>query len=133
MEPTRAPATEDRAGVLRAVLDATRAIAAHRSLADLVGELAERLNPIVGSDFLLLVLKDPDRETMSLRVVSGPGSLRERWPTSRAVEQSPGGLAWRTQEPFLLVTERGDARFTEPVPLLRESGVRWVWFFPLTT
>jgi formate hydrogenlyase transcriptional activator len=117
----------------RILLELTRAIASHHSLADLADELAHRLNPLVAAEYVLLTLHDDEADVMRLRILGGPEAVRFRWPKERPTNRSPGGHVWTTQSPLLLSTAVGDPRFAETIEIMRADGIRWIWYLPLTS
>ena len=68
-EAAPSPAVDHSRRQLEALLDVSKIIAQHRDLKTLFHELAARLHSIVESDFLTLVLHDPDKNTMRLHVL----------------------------------------------------------------
>jgi hypothetical protein len=63
------PALDHSRRQLEALLDVSEIIAQHRDLNTLFHELAARLHSVVESDFLTLVLHDPEKNVMRLHVL----------------------------------------------------------------
>jgi formate hydrogenlyase transcriptional activator len=116
----------------RALLEVSESIASHHDLEGLFDELAERLQAVVGFDFVTLVLHDPAANVMRLRILR---SLRPAVPPpvrELPLEDSPSALAWQSQEP-LVIRPQEETRFPAIVSYLREQGIRSAVLFPLTT
>ncbi len=119
----------------RALLEITAAIAAHRSLAELLDELAGRLSPIVGSELVLLFLHDEATDEMRLHLLGAPHPHPGEVPVVELHddEQCVSGHVWETQETALIERTDAEARFPVSARTLREHGIGSAWFFPLTT
>ena len=118
---------------LRLLLEVTEAIAAHRDLNLLMHDLAKRLPEVVPFDFINAVLHDPERNVMRLwlLVTSEPSTIRPGLEVP--VDQSPGGLVWKTQQPLTVDDVEKEDRFPALMVLFRENGVRSFCVVPLTT
>jgi formate hydrogenlyase transcriptional activator len=117
---------------LRALVEVSQSILLHHDLADLLEDLAVRLQPIAPFDVISLVLHDPASGRMRLHMVRSlmpPPPLPDGLP----VDESPAGVVWKTQQPLLLDDLEHEDRFPALIPYLREQGVRWVCLLPLTT
>ena len=86
----------------------------HRDLDELLRDLAQRLPHIVPFDYINVVLHDPAREVMRLwlLVASAPSTISPGLETP--VDQSPGGLVWKTQQP-LIVNDRLESAMKPPL------------------
>jgi formate hydrogenlyase transcriptional activator len=84
-------------------------------------------------DFIDAVLHDPatDKMRLWLLVTSEPSTLRPGLETP--IEESPGGLVWKTQQPLTVHDVAQEARFPGLMTLFRENGVRAFCVVPLTT
>ena len=49
------------------------------------------------------------------------------------VEESPGGWAWKTQQPLVISQVEKDTRFPRVMPMMVEQGVKSFCVVPLTT
>ena len=49
------------------------------------------------------------------------------------VDESPGGLVWKTQQPLVVEDVAPESRFPQLTPLLLENGVQSFCAVPLTT
>lgn len=118
---------------LQLLLDVTESIASHRDLTLLLEDLARRLPHVVPFDFINAVLHDPASDTMRvwLLVTSEPSTIRPGLETP--VDESPGGLVWKTQQPLTVPDVTQEHRFPGLMALFRENGVRSFCVVPLTT
>jgi formate hydrogenlyase transcriptional activator len=118
---------------LRLLLQVTESIASHRDLNVLLQDLAARLPEIVPFDFINAVLHDPDRQVMRLwlLVTSVPSTIKPGLETP--MDESPGGLVWKTQQPLTVDDVANEERFPQLMALFRENGVRSFCVVPLTT
>src|SRR5712692_11788060 len=88
------PAEIDNHKVLLEVADL---MVHHRNLPELFAATAERLGKAAAAEFTAFSLHDPARNVMRLHVLEGKDFTRA--PIEVPVMDSPGGLAWRTQQP----------------------------------
>ncbi|MGO8790404.1 MAG: sigma 54-interacting transcriptional regulator [Terriglobia bacterium] len=123
---------EPFASSAEALLEVWESIASHRDLPSLIRDLTERLPRLVNFTSLWLVLHEPARNKMRLHVIGTPEGMGVD-VIEREVEDSPSGLAWQTQRPFIVIDTTREARFPEAVELLRREGVRSFCILPLTT
>jgi formate hydrogenlyase transcriptional activator len=117
----------------RTLLEVAEAIAVHRDLGELFQDLAGRLPPIVPFDYINLVLHDPTRDIMRLQFLVVPEPSTIRPGLELPVDQSPGGLVWKTQQPLVVENVALESRFPQLLPLLLENGVQSLCMVPLTT
>lgn len=118
---------------LRLLLEVSESIATHRDLEELFHDLAQRLPEVVPFDYINAVLHDPVRDVMRLwlLVTSTPTTISPG--LELAIDESPGGLVWRTQQPLSVNDVTQEHRFPKLMPLLRENGVQSFCVVPLTT
>lgn len=126
-------ALRDERDRLQLLLDVTESIASHRDLTLLLEDLARRLPHVVPFDFINAVLHDPasDKMRLWLLVTSEPSTIRPGLETP--VDESPGGLVWKTQQPLTVPDVTQEHRFPGLMALFRENGVRSFCVVPLTT
>jgi formate hydrogenlyase transcriptional activator len=117
----------------RTLLEVAEAIAVHRDLGELFEDLAPRLPHVVPFDYINLVLHDPVRDVMRLHLLVVPEPSTISPGLELPVDQSPGGLVWRTQEPLVVEDVALESRFPALTPLLLENGVLSFCVVPLTT
>ena len=118
---------------LRLLLEVSESIALHRDLEDLFRDLAQRLPHIVPFDYINVVLHEPARDVMRLwlLVASQPSTINPG--LELAVDESPGGLVWKTQKPLTVNDVTQERRFPKLMALLHENGVQSFCVVPLTT
>jgi formate hydrogenlyase transcriptional activator len=117
----------------RALLDVAEVIAAHRDLGELFDDLARRLPRIVPFDFINLVLHDAAQGIMRLHLLVTPEPSTIGPGLELPIDESPGGLVWKTQEPLVVEDVALESRFPKLTPLLIENGVQSFCGVPLTT
>ena len=103
----------------------------HRNLPELFAAVAERLGKRAGAEFTNFALHDPTRNVMRLHVLEGNDLAGP--PIEVPVPDSPGGIAWQTQQPLVVPDVNSETRFPSVVNLLREKGIRSYCALPLTT
>jgi len=118
---------------LRLLLEVSESIASHRDLDELLQDLSQRLPPIVPFDYINVILHDSAREVMRLHILAAPASSTIRPGLELPVDESPGGLVWKTQQPLMVADVALETRFPKLIPMLRENGVQSFCAVPLTT
>nr|MBA3753184.1 Fis family transcriptional regulator [Nitrospira sp.] len=83
----------------RALLEVSKAIAAHRDLHDLFHDLAQRLPQVVEVNFVALSLHDPERNRMRLHTLQANIPAEIVGGHEEPVEETPAGFVWQTQQP----------------------------------
>ncbi|WP_447969843.1 sigma 54-interacting transcriptional regulator [Nitrospira sp. M1] len=118
---------------MRLLLAVSESIASHRDLGELFQDLAQRLPPIVPFDFIYVVLHEPTRHVMRLWlfVSSHPNTIRPG--IELPVDDTPGGLVWKTQHPVMIEDVTREHRFSALMQLFREHGMESFCVVPLTT
>ena len=118
---------------LRLLLEVSESIASHRDLGELLRDLAQRLPQIVPFDYINAVLHEPARDVMRLwlLVTATPSTITPG--LELPVDDSPGGLVWKTQRPLTVNDVEQDQRFPKLMAMLRENGVQSFGVVPLTT
>jgi formate hydrogenlyase transcriptional activator len=117
----------------RALLEVAEAIAVYRDLSELFHDLAQRLPHIVPFDYINLVLYDPTCHVMRLHLLVTPEPNTITPGLELPVDESPGGVVWRTQQPLMVEDVALEDRFPRLMPLLLENGVQSFCAIPLTT
>jgi formate hydrogenlyase transcriptional activator len=117
----------------RALLEVAEVIAVHRDLGKLFDDLAQRLPHMVPFDFINLILHDPVLDIMRLHLLLTPEPSTIRAGMELPIDESPGGLVWKTQEPLVVDNVADDRRFPKLTPMLVENGVKSICVVPLTT
>jgi formate hydrogenlyase transcriptional activator len=118
---------------LRLLLEVSESIASHRDPAELFRDLAQRLPRLVPFDYINLILHDSAREVMRLHLLVAPESSTIRPGLELPIEESPGGVVWKTQQPLMVEDVALETRFPKLIPMLRENGVQSFCAVPLTT
>src|SRR5258706_13969768 len=132
-EAVPSPVLDHSRRQLEALLDVSKIIAQHRDLKSLFHELAVRLRSVVESDFLTLVLHDPQKNTMRLHVLETRLDSDKPVGTEYPIEGNPSGWVWETHQPFIVADAETETRFSEFLLRLRGAGVRSFAIPPLTT
>src|SRR6201987_981160 len=132
-EAAPTPALDHSRRQLEALLDVSEIIAQHRDLNTLFHELAARLHSVVESDFLTLVLHDPEKNVMRLHVLESRVETEKTIGFEPPVDASPSGWVWQTQQPFIVEDVLTETRFAEFLGKLKGEGVRSFAALPLTT
>jgi formate hydrogenlyase transcriptional activator len=117
----------------QALLEVAEAIAQHRDLRELFHDLAERLHRVVEFDYLNLILHDASRNVMRVHILAAdePGKIRPG--VEFPVEETPSGLVWETQQPFIMDDSEKQTRFPALLQKFRENRMRSSCSVPLTT
>jgi formate hydrogenlyase transcriptional activator len=118
---------------LRLLLEVSESIASHRDLDELFRDLAQRLPQIVPFDYINVVLHDASRNVMRLcfLVTAQPSTFSTGLEIP--MDESPGGLVWKTQQPLTVNDLTQETRFPMLTAKLRENGVQSFCVVPLTT
>jgi formate hydrogenlyase transcriptional activator len=117
----------------KALLEVAEAISQHRDLGDLFHELAARLHGVAEFDFLSLVLHDATRNVMRLHILETEEPKKIGPGLELQLSETPSGLVWETQQPFVLSDSEQETRYPVLLELLRDNGVRSFCSLPLTT
>jgi len=125
--------SRDQGPRYQVLLEVSEAIAAHRDLANLLQDLAQRLPRIVPLNFIGLALYRPDRGTIQDHLIQGNISADIQGGKEWALEAHPGGRVWQTQQPLIIPDLAQDSRFPTALPLMLEDGVQSLCIIPLTT
>jgi len=132
--PSQAPSPIEHSGrQLEALLDVSEAIAQQRDLKVLFHDLSERLHTVLPFDFFTLILHDPVRNTMRLRILEARDVSEIKGPTEMPVDSAPSGWVWQTQQPFVSLDTSKDTRYPEFMQRIQEEGVHTIAILPLTT
>ena len=118
---------------LRLLAEVSESIASHRDLNELFRDLAQRLPRIVPFDYINLVLHDPVRNVMRLRLLVAPDESTIRQGEDFPVDGSPGGFVFQTQQPLIVNDVTLETRYPVVISRLIENGVQSFCSVPLTT
>ena len=117
----------------QALLEVSESISLHRDLNALFHDLAERLHRVAEFDFLTLLLHDDTRSVMRLHILETSLPTDVQTGGETPVDESVGGMVWKTQEPLLIPDVEKESRFPQTMAVLRQHQVRSVCMLPLTT
>jgi formate hydrogenlyase transcriptional activator len=118
---------------LRLLLEVTESIALHHDADRFLRDLAQRLPRIVPFDYINIVLHDPAKNVMRLRLLVTSIPARIEPGLELPIEESPGGLVWKTQQPLTVPDIARERRFSKLTAILQENGVQSFCVVPLTT
>jgi formate hydrogenlyase transcriptional activator len=116
-----------------ALLEVSAAIAAHRTLEELFKDLGHRLHSIIEFNYLSVLLYDSAHNVMRVHILNSDGADTVRPGMEFSIDESPAGWVWKNQEPLVVNDLDRETRFSRPVKLVREYGVRSFCSMPLTT
>jgi transcriptional regulator with GAF, ATPase, and Fis domain len=131
MDPSRRFEEDGDVGRYEALLQMADLVVHHRSVPELLPELALRLRTVASFEIASLCLHDPQKNVMRVHFWEGgerPSDLAEL-----PVEESACGFVWEKQRPIVLPDLRVETRFQRAVTLLKGKGVRSYCELPLTT
>ncbi len=117
----------------RALLEVSKAIAAHRDLHELFRDLAQRLPQVVQVNFVALSLYDPARELIRSHSIQANVPADIVGGHECPLDESPSGLVLHTQQPLLIPDLTEERRWPGTIGLMREDGVNSICIVPLTT
>jgi len=107
---------------LRLLVEVSESIASHPDLNELFHDLAQRLPRIVPFDYINLILHDASRNVMRLHLLTVPTDSTIKPGMESTVDESPGGLVWKTQQPLSVNDIELEERFPVWIPRLRETA-----------
>jgi formate hydrogenlyase transcriptional activator len=130
--PSSTPQPAARPDLRPVLLDVARATASQRGMEMLLRDLATLLGRVASFDRLGIVLHDAECDRMRLH------TLTAAEPTTTtaielAVEESPAGAVWRTQQPLVVADLERDERFPAIRRILAADGFRSYCVLPLTS
>jgi formate hydrogenlyase transcriptional activator len=134
-EDARSTGGNPSADIYCALLDVARSTASCRNLECLLHDLAAVLHRFARFDrvaMAMIVLHDAERNLMRLHTLAALQPPRVT-ALELAVEDSPAGIAWQTQEPVVLPNLDREARFFVLTQMLRAEGMRSLCSLPLTS
>ncbi len=131
MDPDRHFEADGDVRRYEALLHMADLVVHHRSLPELLPELAQRLHKVASFEIASFSLYDPDKNVMRMHFWEGNEVLSNL--TELPVEESVCGLVWEKQQPMVWPDLHQETRFQRAVNLLIEKGVRSYCTLPLTT
>jgi formate hydrogenlyase transcriptional activator len=114
------------------LLDVSRLAASQRDLDELLTALVALLQRAVRFDRLAVVLYDEARHVMRLHSLV---AVEPVVPTviELSPDETPSGVAWRTQQPVFVTSVDQETRFPNIVTFLKSERMRSFCAFPLTS
>jgi formate hydrogenlyase transcriptional activator len=131
MDPSRHFEVDGGVGRYEALLQMADLVVHHRSVPELLPELAQRLRSVASFEIASLCLHDPQKNVMRMHFWEGNERLSDLAELS--IEESACGFVWEKQRPIVLPDLHQETRFRPAVNLLKEKGVRSYCELPLTT
>jgi len=128
-EARMAPLVRDR---YSALLEIARVIATHRTLEELLSELAPLLHPLMRFQYLTLMLYDEKRDVMRLHTLEGEG-LAFQPGMEVPMEESASAWIWRNQQRFVVEDSEKEPQDDPRIQRMRRFDVRSSCGLPLTT
>ena len=110
-----------------------RTISSHGDLAEVFVALSPHVSQLLPSHYVSVVLHDEERATMRLHVLHSSESTPEWLGQDFEIDDSPSGIAWRSQEVFVCEDLERENRFHKVSELLRAHRVRSLCVLPLIT
>jgi len=133
MTDSPAPASADALRRYRALLDVSESVIACRDVRDLIRQLSDRLQEIVPSDYVALVLHDPATDTLTRHVLHAARPLPAQPGPPTLGMDSPSGWVFREQRPLVIDDLAVETRWPGTIDAIRRFGVRATCIVPLTT
>jgi formate hydrogenlyase transcriptional activator len=124
---------DDKLRRYQALCEVAESITAHRDLSSLLQDLKERLQSVVRFDAVQVVLHDSSQNLMRRHILESP-SPGDQLSNELAIEESPSGGVWQTQQPILVTDlDAFERRYPRVVAEWRQHGVKTVYLLPLTS
>ena len=118
---------------LRLLIEVSEAIANHRDLSTLFRDLARRLPALVRFELIALFLHDAEKNVMTTHSLAGVDGDVIPPGLEVPVGASFSGLAFTTQKPVVIRSQREALRFPTAASMVRQLGVESFCMIPLTT
>lgn len=118
--------------IYEAVLALSRSIAGHSDLESLLAGVAKSLRQVVDFEYVALILHEPEGNRMRLHVLNAAGPVDTGAAPPFPLGQDPSGWVWLNQQPLVIPSVEGEARWPEFMERVRETGVRALTLVPLT-
>jgi formate hydrogenlyase transcriptional activator len=118
---------------LQALVEVLDCINCHTDLQELFDDLAARLRRLVFFDAFYVSLHNPVRDVMRISIVETTSPVTLPVGLEIAKDDSASWMVWHTQQILLLDDLDQETRFPVATRIYRESGIRRVCLFPLTT
>jgi len=115
------------------LLEVSQAIANHKSLHELLQDLARRLHTVLNFTYLSLILHDSVEDVMRLHTLHSEDSATFQPGAAFSMTESPSAEVWRTQKPLIIADTRIETHFSRAMRMLNDNSVRSFCSLPLTT
>jgi formate hydrogenlyase transcriptional activator len=115
------------------LLEVSQAIANHKSLPELLEDLARRLHTVLNFTYLSLILHDAVEDVMRLHTLHSEDRSTIQPGAAFSMTESPSAEVWRTQEPLIIADTRVETHFSRAMRMLHDNSVRSFCSLPLTT
>jgi formate hydrogenlyase transcriptional activator len=125
--------TGSEAREYRTLLEVSRAIGSHTTLADFFHALVKGIRPLVDFDFLGVSLFDPDRNVMRVHALDSAKDSPIKTGMEFSMAESMAALVWQTQQSLIISDTERETRFETVMKLIRAHGIRSSCVVPLTT
>jgi formate hydrogenlyase transcriptional activator len=117
----------------QALLEVAEAIAAHRDLHELFGDLARRLPRVVQVNFVSLSLHDRAENRMRLQTIQANVPADLIGGHEEPLDKTPAGMVWQSQRPILVPDLTQELRWPTVIQRMQDDGVNSFCVVPLTT
>ena len=114
------------------LLEVAESISLHSDLPALLHDLAARLERVASFQWLWLALHDPARNTMRLHMLE-TGDRTDIDVVERAIDDSPSGRVWQTQQSLIVPDIEEELRFGGAITLLKNHNIQSFCLLPMTT
>ena len=114
------------------LLEVAESISLHSDLPTLLHDLAARLERVASFQWLWLALHDPARNTMRLHMLE-TGDRTDIDVVERAIDDSPSGRVWQTQQSLIVPDIEEELRFGGAITLLKNHNIQSFCLLPMTT
>src|SRR6201987_3521952 len=115
------------------LLEVSQAIANHKSLPELLQDLARRLHTVLNFTYLSLILHDPVEDVMRLHTLHSENRATLQPGSAFSMTESPSAEVWRTQNPLIIADTANETHFSRAMRILHDNSVRSFCSLPLTT
>jgi formate hydrogenlyase transcriptional activator len=115
-----------------ALLRVSRAIAHHKSVAELLRAISDQLHVVVPFDYLMLILHDAPADEMRLVVLEPADTPFAPFVPMPLSDWGPARSVWETQR-TLVVPLQTEAQLGTALDFVRRHGARVTCWLPLTT
>jgi formate hydrogenlyase transcriptional activator len=116
-----------------AIFEVIEAIVSHRTLPELIDEVAARLSKTVGCESVILMLLDAEEKALRVHLLGGRPTGLTGTEREHDLEGSVLAEVLSDGKPLLVPSTRAAAHECRTLDLLAANGLASVWYFPLRT